>query len=88
MERLIDNPIPIPFGFGGEEWFEDTAYQLLRIESVSRILNLDQYSIRVPRRFERSSRGRSVSVRIASMPLMTRLIKTCCNCMGSCSHQG
>ena len=46
MERLIDNPIPIPCGFGGKEWLEDTVGQL-RLESCSRILNLDQHTIRV-----------------------------------------
>ena len=35
---------------GGEEWFKDTVC-LFRIESSSRILNLDQHGISVPRRF-------------------------------------
>ena len=74
------------FGFRGEEWLEDAVYQR-RLDSWTRILNLDQNTISVLCRPDQNfPRLPSVDELVASMAFMIRLINTCCNCTGSPVH--
>ena len=77
IERLIDNPMPIPSVLVVKN---ASKRRVLRIQSDAGIGHTDQELLRiVPLRFDQQLSRPSLTELMASMPFIIRLRITCCN---------